>query len=521
MVAPFPESPFRSWGHLAAGMSLFWLGRLVEADRELEQSFAFYDVEEQGPVVMKYGQDCGATSLGYLAVLSWALGRPDRGLAQANEAVALAQRLSHAHTSAVAMSMAAATHQLRREPGPARERAEAAVALSTEHVLPMWRSWGTVLRGWARCEAGDGDDAIEELRSGISAWRSLGSELAAPWFLTLLAEALDRHGRVDEGLATVDEALSLTARTHDRWYEPESHRVHGLLLAREKRLPEAEAALRRAVELAREREATGFELRAAVALGRFLAETDGATRLAGSSATSSRGAPRASTPPTSPPRARCSPGSAERCGSFGPTLPPTGKGEWTRPTSPAFPATASCSPPAPRWRRSVGALDLDRVQWASLQWTVRCRAQLRTAAIVWASCLCPLCEGRRRIVAVYPGGPRRRDLLDRLGFSPPPLRIARRPSGARLSTPPPDRAPALPSGSAPPGAAALPRPLARPASAPGPRRHPLSRAVTPLAPELPSCGPPPRSDGVFSPSRLRRRDRRERGEGWPQAAGTR
>jgi adenylate cyclase len=272
VVAPFPESPFRSWAHLAAGMSLFWLGRLVEADRELEQSYALYDVEEQGPVVMKYGQDCGATSLGYLAVLSCALGRPDRGMAQADEAVSLAQRLSHAHTSAVAMSMAAATHQLRREPGPARERAEAAIALATEHVLPMWRSMGTLLRGWARSEAGDGDNAIEEMRGGITAWRALGSELAAPWFLTLLAEVLGRHGRVDEGLAAVDEALSLTARTHDRWYEPESHRVHGLLLARQKRLPEAEAALRRAVELAREREATGFELRAAVALGRFLAE---------------------------------------------------------------------------------------------------------------------------------------------------------------------------------------------------------------------------------------------------------
>jgi len=31
--------------------------------------------------------------------------------------------------------------------------------------------------------------------------------------------------------------------------------------------------------------------------------------------------------------------------------------------------------------------------------------------------LCPRCGGRRRIVAVYPGGPRLRELLDRLGLS--------------------------------------------------------------------------------------------------------
>jgi hypothetical protein len=34
--------------------------------------------------------------------------------------------------------------------------------------------------------------------------------------------------------------------------------------------------------------------------------------------------------------------------------------------------------------------------------------------------LCARCGGRRRIVAVYPGGQRLRDLLDGLGLSPPP-----------------------------------------------------------------------------------------------------
>ena len=34
--------------------------------------------------------------------------------------------------------------------------------------------------------------------------------------------------------------------------------------------------------------------------------------------------------------------------------------------------------------------------------------------------LCPRCGGRRRIVAVYPGGPRLRELLDRLGLSAAP-----------------------------------------------------------------------------------------------------
>jgi len=102
---------------------------------------------------------------------------------------------------------------------------------------------------------------------------------------------------------------------------------------------------------------------------------------------------------------------------------------------------------------------------------------------------------------------------------PPPDR-ARRPRGALLSTPPGDRAPALPSGAAPPGPAALPRPLPRPASAPGPRRRP-----SPTQPcrrdrsPHPQFGPAGRLRGPMGPlpSRLWRRGRGERGEGWPQA----
>jgi hypothetical protein len=101
---------------------------------------------------------------------------------------------------------------------------------------------------------------------------------------------------------------------------------------------------------------------------------------------------------------------------------------------------------------------------------------------------------------------------------PPPDR-ARRPRGALLSTPPGDRAPALPSGSAPPGPAALPRPLPRPASAPGPRRRPsptqpaaATARPTPVRPG----GPPPRSDGSPAIAALAAGPG-ERSEGWPQA----
>jgi hypothetical protein len=64
------------------------------------------------------------------------------------------------------------------------------------------------------------------------------------------------------------------------------------------------------------------------------------------------------------------------------------------------------SPPAPQSPPSSRAGPLS---WAALMRRVFAIDVL----------LCPHCGGRRRIVALYSPGPRRRDLLDRLGLSPP------------------------------------------------------------------------------------------------------
>ena len=65
------------------------------------------------------------------------------------------------------------------------------------------------------------------------------------------------------------------------------------------------------------------------------------------------------------------------------------------------------SPPEPQSPPSSGA---GRLSWAALMRRVFAVDVL----------LCSRCGGRRRIVAVYPGGQRLRDLLDRLGLSQPP-----------------------------------------------------------------------------------------------------
>ena len=88
-----------------------------------------------------------------------------------------------------------------------------------------------------------------------------------PYYLALLADAHLRANQPDAGLAVVEEALSLGRETNERWWDAELHRLRAeLLLAGGAEAAEAEAALRRALEIARGQQAKSLELRAARAL---------------------------------------------------------------------------------------------------------------------------------------------------------------------------------------------------------------------------------------------------------------
>jgi hypothetical protein len=75
------------------------------------------------------------------------LGYPDQALQRSNEALSLAQELSHPFTLAWALWKAAKLHQCRREEDATHERAETAIALSTAQGFPLLLAGSTFLQG--------------------------------------------------------------------------------------------------------------------------------------------------------------------------------------------------------------------------------------------------------------------------------------------------------------------------------------------------------------------------------------
>jgi predicted ATPase len=219
----------RMWAHQLLGITLLFLGEFALAHGHLEQGMALYDLQKHTPLVSGAVQDPGVSCLCYGAWALWSLGYPDRALQRSREALTLAPELSHPFSLAYALYHAASLHQLRLEGQAAKQRAESSIRLSTEQGFTEWVALGTILRGWALAEQGQGEEGVALIRQGIAAYRATGSELLRPHFLALLAEAYGRVGQAEEGLGALAEALALVDKTGERSDEAELYRLRGEL----------------------------------------------------------------------------------------------------------------------------------------------------------------------------------------------------------------------------------------------------------------------------------------------------
>jgi predicted ATPase len=164
--------------------------------------------------------------------------------------------------------------QGRGEVAAARATTEGVIALSTEQGLTDWLAWATSLHGWAMADSGRDKDGIAQMCEGLAASQATGALLLRPYFLTLLAEAYNETGSLDEALSALSDALEAADEHEIRNYEAETHRLKGELLLRQNQsnAPEAQRCFERAIEVARKQNAKSLELRATMSLARLLKE---------------------------------------------------------------------------------------------------------------------------------------------------------------------------------------------------------------------------------------------------------
>ena len=171
----------------------------------------------------------------------WSLclrGWPEQAWNWERRALEYTKELAHPFSLVNALMMAIFVRHFRGEYDEALVLMPQFTALASEHGLtePLLRAeilWGAILIGRGELERG-----CTMLTADLAQFRTTAEgQLYFPFFLSFLADALLQQGQVENGLATVTEALCLSETNLDRFWEAEIYRLKGeLLLNAERRM---------------------------------------------------------------------------------------------------------------------------------------------------------------------------------------------------------------------------------------------------------------------------------------------
>jgi predicted ATPase len=251
-------------GHYVLGVTLSWAGSFTRSRVHLEQALSHYQPAHSATHIARYSQDPSVICQCRLGFDLWCLGYSDQANAAQGSALAEARELGHPFSLAYALTWDAMLHGGMRNVELQLQSAEAVLALSDEHHFGLWSSWATLLRGWALAESGRPEEGLAEIQHGADRMHTSGAVFLQPFISSLIAEQLAKLGQIKRGLELLDEALAST-ENDPYWCDAELHRLKGTLLAKSD-ADLAEAAYRRAIQIAQKQHAKLFELRAATSL---------------------------------------------------------------------------------------------------------------------------------------------------------------------------------------------------------------------------------------------------------------
>jgi class 3 adenylate cyclase/predicted ATPase len=256
----------RALAYRAQGCCLLFRGEYEASWESFRLAIDLWDVDKARAEILVYGEDPSVLGRNYGSWALWCLGYPEESSALIRKALADAQRLSNPFIHAFILSTASVLHLLRNQFPQALECADACSAICVKHGFPQWAAQSMIVRGRVRGALGRADDAVAEMERGFADWRALGGKLVTTRFSVWLAEACLEAGHIAAGLDWIKVAAEHARTHHERFLEAEINRVQGELLLERAATSDAEACLRRSMDIARHQKAKSLELRTAMAL---------------------------------------------------------------------------------------------------------------------------------------------------------------------------------------------------------------------------------------------------------------
>jgi tetratricopeptide (TPR) repeat protein len=200
-------------GHLVVGICLITLEGYSAALEHLDAAIAHIRAGPSPSRPFRLGNNAGATCFTTSAFLLWGLGFPDKAVARAEEAIALATQLQHPYTLGYIEFHSGLLRLWLRQPELVREHAVRVLDVVQQHDFPIWRALGTCLLGMADAQLGRAEEGLARVSEGIALYQEMKTPpVFWPQLVAMRAGAHALAGRVAEGLVLVDDALELAAR---------------------------------------------------------------------------------------------------------------------------------------------------------------------------------------------------------------------------------------------------------------------------------------------------------------------
>ena len=258
-------------GHRNMGASLFYAGDIAKSRVHYDRAIALYDPAEHRPLAARFSLDVRVALLSYRSWALWLLGYPEAALTDTDDALKNAREMGQAATQMFALDFTTWLHVWRGNYAAANALLDEVIAVADEKGILFWKAWGSMNQGWLLASTGKASNAVQMITLGVAAWRSTGSTLWIPFYLSHLARAHAELGQLDDARRCIGDAIGAVETTKERWCELEVNRVAGeiALKSPEPDVAKAQSYFERALAVARSQQAKSWELRAAMSLARL------------------------------------------------------------------------------------------------------------------------------------------------------------------------------------------------------------------------------------------------------------
>ena len=270
VAAPEPDPEATAFANRMMGIVDWATGDFLAAAPRLRRVAELYAAGSGNVTDLRYSQDHSVWSLSLLALALWPLGFVDQAIEAASKALARAQQINHAMTTAFALIFGSTLCEfIRADPLRGGHLFDEALDYCVNKDLRTYFPWSRFYGGLSLINRGQLDQGLEMMRGAMAAAKKINTKLLWTPHLGSLALAHARAGQAEAALDLLSEALAAVEDMDERVFEAELHRIIGDALLSMQRRGEAEVEFTRALAIARQQQAKSWELRAAMSLARL------------------------------------------------------------------------------------------------------------------------------------------------------------------------------------------------------------------------------------------------------------